>query len=373
MKIWRGIIALCMMTIAVFFTGITAQAAEEILNQGQTVTKTDNDVTYYKIVVPYNGYLHISMESDGGFGTFFYLLRSDKTTEIASFQANSYGNDDVYHAVKKGQVFYVKADAGYGSSYYSLKYDMTSANLVYNNKKFNMRFTNETLNNGVYVAVRTNQIGRLCINTNADAYFYMQLCNNRKYPISYGNWVGNYYHKDGNHKGWVDTTEYGVNRGIYYLKFYNNTKGSNGSRRIAFTTRLVAAYAPAANIRRAVNLPYNRAVTTAFIAGTRNNSWYQIRLNAPRILSLYTNARFWYNTRDSYYVTVYRYGSNRPISRTMRFSGYTYTRCNANGQIQTLSNTRGLRTSGRLGRGTYYVLVSTNSIRATGAVTVWWR
>lgn len=377
MKSFKCLVAMFIMAMAFAVTGLTAQAAETTIANGQTVTGTQRGYTWYKYVVPANGYMHVTVDSDGQYGADFDILASNKSTRIASLDANDSYYDDVYHAVAKGQVFYIKTYQYSSSTYHKINIRMRSGNITYGDKEFYQKtsqgykwigkFTNATLKNGVYVGIRANQTGIMSVNTTSDRSFYTALCNYRKYPVTYGFYTGNY-----SSGTYYDTIGYGVARGYtYYLKFYSDSSYA-GTKTIVFNAAIKAAYAPATTMQRAVNLPYNRVVTTAFLAGTKNVSWYKFQLNAPRAINIYTMAQFYGNSRDSYYITIYRYGSRNPLKQ-VACSGYTYTNIKGNNLVSN-SRRQGLTTRGsKLGRGTYYILISTNSFRANGAVAVQWR
>lgn len=374
-KTLKLLIALFIFAVAFTFTAIPSEAASKTvtLKENKWTTGTYNlGYNYYKVVAPATGFCHIYVQSGlvikdiEESKTYFEIVDSTKKKRLAQITATSAGGDDIHHYLKKGEVIYVRTYGESGDKH-RVAFKMVSNNPIYTlGTNFNMKFTDTTLKNGVYVGFKANKTGVLVVNTTSTDVFNMFLTNRNRVNTSREVLMGHYHSSKEKFFGKV---EFGVQQNqVYYLKL-TDTYGGYGDNRITFKAGIQAAYAPSTTMNTARGLAYSKPVTTALY--TKGYSWYKFYLSSPKKITLYVNTVIYRNSTDKFYVTVYKQGSSTPVyhDKTGKH-GYTYTGIK-NGALYSKSSTREYDLN--LGKGMYYVRVATTAYTANGYTKVWYK
>ena len=114
-------------TIALTGKGYSYSASNRTLKNKTwtgTYPTSYQDITYYKITTPKNGYIKVEGKRDGGYGIYVDLCNSKKKSMLSnkSYLMSS-NNYTTYYAVKKG-TYYLKVSSV--SDPYALRYTFTS-------------------------------------------------------------------------------------------------------------------------------------------------------------------------------------------------------------------------------------------------------
>lgn len=297
---------------------------------------------YYKLTMPYKGYLTITGEEEMNFSLTdanksvlkdYQRIEEDydkKSTYRLSagtyyFKPNSYvgGEDEVY----KIQYTTTKADATMKKGVFTTVYPADSKEVTYLKIK-------PTVTGYIKVSVESSNV--------YDEAGDIALCNSNKSKLTAEEWI---YGRSSS----SNAQYYAVKKGkTYYLKM----TGFDGKAKIKYAQTAISEKSGKTK-KKAVSVKAKKLVKGTIIAGEKQADWYKIKLTKNKKLSFFINGK----AQGSLKLTVYNKAGKKMATNTIVSGTSSYD----------------LESYSKYKKGTYYLKIERTSAKSNGYYTLKWR
>lgn len=339
-------------------------AQDYTLKSGKSVKGSYNeeDYNYYKIKPSKSGYLAITSTTSNGSTLQIDICNGNK--EVVASNIKIKNKATVLHKAKKGSTYYLRIKGVEGLTY-SISYKVQTIGTLTYAKKYSYTFTNTSFhneNNAIYLKLKANNSGNLNFMCNCNNAVKVKYLNSSKKAISTSSILNS-----------NTLTGIGIRANkTYYIKLWKSEDTTVGTTTISNLKYQINKITFSSNKTKskAKTLSEGKYNETLIPAGTTTTTWYKIKLNKKKKLSITVESRMLQN--NGKYLQLYICNKNgKKLHKTAITIDNTATSRYKNKKY-IMTYPRKKIVTGSLPADTYYIKVVSSTRTSSGSYRIKW-
>lgn len=297
---------------------------------------------YYKLTMPYKGYLTITGEEE-----FNFSIADENRSILKDYQRidEDYDMKATYRLPAGTYYFVPSSYIGGDDEAYKVKYTTTKADAVMKKGLFT------TVNPGdtkevTYLKIQPTATGYIKVALESSNVFDesgdIALCNAKKVKLTADEWI---YGRSAT----SNAQYYAVKKGTTY---YLMMTGFDGKAKIKYTQTKIIEKSGATK-KKAVTVKANKLVKGTILAGEKKADWYKIKLTKNKKLTFLIDGK----AQGSIKFTLYNKAGKKMTTNTIVSNTSSYD----------------LESYSKYNKGTYYIKIERTNNKSNGYYTLKWK